>query len=294
LRVLVLGGTGTIGGPVLRRLVRSGHEVVALARSAASAARARTGGASLVLAGDIGRPSDWLGRLPAVDAVVHMACDFAGAMAAVERRLLDGLLPRLADRPGRVRFIYTGGCWLFGTTGPDAADEDAPMRPLPAFAWMVPHARRILSDPSVEGVVVHPGMVYGDEAGGVFRRFAAEAARDGSCRVVGDEGVCWPLVHAEDLADLYRLALERAPAGTSYLGVAVEGMPVGRIARAAMRRFGHHAAAPRVVTADAIAAELGEWARGYGMDQRLSGARARDLGWRPAHLDPLAAMGQRL
>ena len=45
--------------------------------------------------------------------------------------------------------------------------------------------------------------------------------------------------------------------------------------------------APRIVSADAIAAERGEWARGYALDQRLSGAKARrDLGWAPRHLDP--------
>jgi hypothetical protein len=37
----------------------------------------------------------------------------------------------------------------------------------------------------------------------------------------------------------------------------------------------------------AIAAELGEWARGYALDQQLSGAKARrELGWEPKHLDP--------
>jgi len=36
-RGLVLGGTGSIGGPIVRELMRRGHAVVALARSEASA-----------------------------------------------------------------------------------------------------------------------------------------------------------------------------------------------------------------------------------------------------------------
>lgn len=37
-----------------------------------------------------------------------------------------------------------------------------------------------------------------------------------------------------------------------------------------------------------IAAELGEWARGRALDQRLSGEKAKaELGWQPAHTDPL-------
>jgi len=39
---------------------------------------------------------------------------------------------------------------------------------------------------------------------------------------------------------------------------------------------------------DAVA-ELGEWARGYAIDQRMSGAKARrELLWSPAHTDPVA------
>ena len=52
------------------------------------------------------------------------------------------------------------------------------------------------------------------------------------------------------------------------------------------------ASAPTIQTADEAAAEFGEWARGYGLDQRMSGAKARrDLGWVPAHPEPLADIG---
>ncbi len=75
----------------------------------------------------------------------------------------------------------------------------------------------------------------------------------------------------------------------SYIGAAIEGLSVGRIARAFTRRFGTGRQEPRIVSADTIAAELGEWARGYGLDQRLSGTGAQcEFGWRPRHLDPEA------
>ena len=66
-------------------------------------------------------------------------------MGAIDARLLDALLPALAAQPKKPRFIYTGGCWLFGATGDEVATEETPLRPLPAFAWMVPHLRRILA-----------------------------------------------------------------------------------------------------------------------------------------------------
>ena len=97
----------------------------------------------------------------------------------------------------------------------------------------------------------------------------------------------WPLVHRDDLAELYALALDMAPPGSSYVGAATEGLEVGRIARAFARRFGRPNRTPQIISADQAARELGEWARGYACDQRLSGARAMaELGWRPAHLDP--------
>jgi nucleoside-diphosphate-sugar epimerase len=122
LRVLVLGGTGVIGSAVVREIIARGHEVVGLARSEASARKLRQSGAT-PSSGDIAAPERWVMALPRVDAVIHMACDFASDMATVERRLLDALLPALAAQPHHTRFIYTGGCWLFGATGEQAATE---------------------------------------------------------------------------------------------------------------------------------------------------------------------------
>src|SRR6478752_1584734 len=285
MRVLVLGGTGSIGAPVVRALVGRGHDVVALARSDRSAARAVGLGANPV-AGDIATPERWRQALPPLDAVIHLACDFDSTMADVDRRLLDRLLPHLAAQPNQARFIYTGGCWLFGATGDDVANEQAPFRPLQAFAWMVPHLQRVLEAKGIAPIVIHPAMVY-EPAAGVFASFVAEARKRRPIRVVGGEHVRWPLVHREDLADLYVLALERGTSRASYIGAAIPGLPVGRIARAIAQRFGLRDHAPQIVSADAIAAELGDWARGRAMDQQLSGEKARrELGWMPVHLDP--------
>jgi nucleoside-diphosphate-sugar epimerase len=284
-RVFVLGGTGSIGSAVVRELVRCGHDVCGLARSGTSAARLAECGATPV-AGDIASPERWAGRLPLVDAVIHAACDFNSDMGAIDRRLLNVLLPSLAAQPKRPRFIYTGGGWLFGATGDDVATEETPLRPLPAFAWMVPHLHQILEAPEIDGIVIHPAMVY-EPDGGVFRRFARDAVERDAIRVVKSEEVRWPLVHGEDLASLYALALENAPAGSSYIGAAVEGLAIGRIISAFTKRFGTPRQAPDIISAGAIATELGAWARGYALDQRLSGAKARrELGWRPKHLDP--------
>jgi nucleoside-diphosphate-sugar epimerase len=162
-----------------------------------------------------------------------------------------------------MRFIYTGGCWLFGPSRETITTEQTPFAPLPAFAWGVTHCRLALDIPGIHPIVIHPAMVY-EPSGGVFSRF-----------------------HSADLAALYRLALERSDPRETYLGAAIDGLPVGRIARAFARRFGTRNRDPEVISAHAVAAELGEWARGYGLDQRQSGEKARRrLGWEPKHLDP--------
>jgi nucleoside-diphosphate-sugar epimerase len=282
LRVFVLGGTGSIGSAVVRQLVARRHEVLGLARSDASAAKLGEFGATAI-ASNIAFPEPWIRELAGIDAVIQAAYDFSTDMAAIERRLLDALLPALARQANKPRFIYTGGCWLFGATGDEVATEEMPFNPLSAFAWMVPHLQRVLAAPGIDDIVIHPAMVYAPR-GGVFHRFAREACERDAVRVVDSEAVRWPLVHGEDLADLYALALERAPAGSSYIGSAIEGFPVGHIARAFAKRFHQD---PRIISTDVIAAELGEWARGYALDQRLSGAKAqRELGWKPKHLDP--------
>jgi nucleoside-diphosphate-sugar epimerase len=284
-RVFVLGGTGSIGSAIVRELVRRGHEVHGLARSEASAAKLAALGATS-LPGDITSPERWVGTLPHVGAIIHAACDSSTAMGEIDRRLLGVLLPRLAAQSKRPRFIYTGGCWLFGATGDAVATEQTPFRALPAFAWMVPNLQRVLDTPGIDGIVIHPAMVY-EPGGGVFLRFAQDARQRDAIRVVESEAVRWPLVHSADLANLYACALENAPARSSYIGATIEGLPIGRIARAFAERFGTQRQEPQIISAEAIEAELGGWARGYALDQQLSGAKARrELGWTPKHLDP--------
>src|SRR5258705_2138176 len=106
-RVLVLGGTGSIGSAVVRELIARGHDVIGLARSEASGVKLRQHGAT-PLAGDTASPERWAGSLPRLDAVIHMACDFDTDIAAGERRLVDRLLPAPTSQPDHPRIIHTG------------------------------------------------------------------------------------------------------------------------------------------------------------------------------------------
>ncbi|CAN7165950.1 NAD-dependent epimerase/dehydratase family protein [Aminobacter sp. LjRoot7] len=282
MHVFLLGGTGFIGRHILQRLVEGGHEVIGLARSEASAERLRSAGATPLL-GDLRAAGEWAGKLPPVDAVIHAAADFGDDMGEVETALLDALLPVLGAMPKRPRFVYTGGCWLFGATGEQVATEDSPFDPLPAFGWMIDNMRRVLAAPEVEGTVIHPAMVYSGE-GGVFSSFMEAIREGGGIDVVGSIDVVWPLVHAEDLADLYVRGMEKARPGSVYNGSAIEGMSVGDIVSAVAQHMGTALPEVRATAVDEAAERLGEWARGYAISQRLSGDKARaELGWKPWH-----------
>jgi nucleoside-diphosphate-sugar epimerase len=181
--MFVLGGTGSIGSAIVRELVGRGHNVHGLARSDVSAKKLAALGAAPI-PGDIASPARWIGALPHVDAMIHAACDFCSAMGEIDRRLLD-VPPALAAQPKKLRFIYTGGCWLFGATGDHVATEATPFRPLPAFAWMVTNLRRVLDAPDIDGIVIHPAMVY-EPCGGVFRRFVRDARERDAIRGGGE------------------------------------------------------------------------------------------------------------
>ena len=282
MRVLVLGGTGSIGSAVARRLMAAGHEVCGLARSPESAERLMEIGAEPV-AGDMASPRLWVGALvPELDAVVQAACSFDAGMGALDGGLLDALLPALAGTGRRPALVYTGGGWLWGPSPGRAIDEATPFDPLPAFAWMVPNLHRVLAAPGIRGAVVHPAMVHA-EGSGPLAAMAGQARAGRPVRVVGSETVLWPLVHADDLADLYCRVLEDDDFSGQVIGVADEGVPVGELARRAAG-----GAAPEVVSEDRVAAQRGDWARGYARSQRMRGRFARErLGWRPRH--PLAA-----
>ncbi len=64
-----------------------------------------------------------------------------------------------------------------------------------------------------------------------FAHHLINMARDtGVSAYIGDGSNRWPALHTLDAAHLYRLALEKAPAGTRLHGVADEGVPFRDIA----------------------------------------------------------------
>ena len=288
MRVLVLGGTGSIGASVVRALISRRHEVLGLARSDSAASSLGAQGVQPVR-GDVRWPEEWADLAESVDALVQVAGDFTADADSLGRNLISALLRRLHARNvgPPPAYIYTGGCWLYGNTADRVATEESPFDAPAEWAWSIDHLNMILGAAQVRGIVIHPAMVY-ERDGGVLAQFRDDLSKLGRIRIFGHENVHWPMVHRADIGRLYALALEQAPRGASYNGAAVDAIPIGVLARAMARRAGVELP-PLVRPVEEAALEFGEWARGYAIDQRMSGAKARrELGWAPAHTNPIA------
>src|SRR3546814_14627594 len=71
-RILVIGATGVLGRPTVRQLVRQGHEVVALVKSAESAAVASFDGATPII-GSLSEQRSVATAMPGCQAAMHQA-----------------------------------------------------------------------------------------------------------------------------------------------------------------------------------------------------------------------------
>jgi nucleoside-diphosphate-sugar epimerase len=283
MKVFLTGGSGYVGRPTVRALVRHGHEVSALARSDASA-EALAGLGARPVPGDLTDPAVLRTAAAAAEGVIHLGQHYAADTAEVDRAAADALQDGVGSRGP---YVHTGGVWVYGNTA-GVVDEDAPQDPPAITAWREANEQRVLSH-SGHPVLVMPGLVYGLSGGLIESFFVAPARSTGSVPLIGDGANHWALVHVEDLAELYVLALQ-APAKSVYAGVSGQNVPLAQIVEA----LTHAAGCPGQVTSLSLAeasTRMGPIAEAFALDQQLTPARARrELGWSPQHLDALAEL----
>jgi nucleoside-diphosphate-sugar epimerase len=128
-------------------------------------------------------------------------------------------------------------------------------------------------------LVMLPRSVHGEgERHGFVPQLIAMARATGVAGYIGDGSSRWPAVHVKDAATLFRLAIEKAPAGAVLNAVGDEGVPVREIAEA----IGRHLELPsRSLPAEEVS---GMWVRLLSTDMPASSAITQELlDWKPTH-----------
>ena len=254
--VFVTGGTGFIGGHVVRRLRERGDDVVALVRAPAKGVALEAEGCELV-AGTLADREVIRAAMEGCDAAIHGAAIYEVGVPESQHRAMyeanvigteNVLRAALEAKVGRVVYISTVAA--FGNTKGQVVDE-AYEHPGTGFTSYYEEtkveahrlARRLIADEGLPGVIVQPGGVYGPDdhsaLGQQMNQFLA-----GRMPLIAFPETGFNMVHVDDVAAGVLLALDGGRVGEAYiLGGQITTMRelIQTLARVADKRPPKHA-----------------------------------------------------
>ena len=228
MKAFVTGGTGFIGGRLIRRLRERGDEVVALVRSAAKASDLRDQGVELV-EGDLASEQAIRDGVQGCDAVFHVAALYKVGIPASQRedmwdsnvrgteRVLDA-----ASDAGVSRIVYVSTVVVFGNTRGQVVDESYTRNGdefLSCYDETKFRSHQVALDRIAKGapiVIAQPGGVYGpgdhSEIGNII-----DQTRSGKMKLLMFPETGFNLVHVDDVADGILRVYDRGKVGESYV-----------------------------------------------------------------------------
>ncbi|MFB9124985.1 NAD-dependent epimerase/dehydratase family protein [Paraburkholderia dipogonis] len=285
MEIFITGASGFIGGSIAAHLARAGHTVRGLIRNPEQSAELQRLGIEPVI-GTLDDRALLIAEAQAADAVINAASsDHEGAVKA----LIDGLAGS-----GKT-FLHTSGSSIVGdASGGEAGQariyhEDALPEPTPDKVARVAIDLLVLNSAklNIRSAVLCNTLIYGHgavpgSASVQLPRLVRQAQKNGVVRHVGSGGNIWSNVFIDDVAELYRLALDKTPAGTFYFvesGEASFRDMSAAIARA--MKLGEPQDWPLEDAQKEWGYEMASY--GLGSNSRVRGDRARKLlGWQPS------------
>ncbi|EIW74573.1 NAD(P)-binding protein [Coniophora puteana RWD-64-598 SS2] len=211
MKVLVIGASGFIGLPVAQALVRAGHTVYGLTRSAEKA-KQLAADEIIPIVGQVTETAPLLALVPTLDVIIE-AIGGTANLRAVSVDLLQAIsdaakTSRPAQGP-KLSYIYTSGTWVHGHNTREYVSDTTPLTsPVELVAWRPAVEQRVLSDSVLNGIVIRPSLCYGRS--GSLLATAFESAAQGKAMWYGYPNGRLATVHPDDLADVYVRAAERA------------------------------------------------------------------------------------
>lgn len=279
MKVALTGANGFIGSHILTELRQHGHQVTALVRDDAQAGAVAAGGATPVVVDLYDRPAVTK-VLDGADGAIHTASPGDATSANLDAAVVDAVTGAFGGtaRP----YLHVSGEWVYGQN--TAITEESAPNPPPMVAWKPPIEDRVLDAPDMRGMVVVSGVAYGDGGGGIpGLLLGSPRDEDGRLVMLGTGRQHWSTVHAADLADFFRRALEDESAHGRYIVANGLNPTVAELTEAAAVAVGAPGAVPG--SDEEAKARLGDYfAEVLLLDQGTDAARARDeLDWDPSH-----------
>ena len=232
MRAFVTGGSGFIGGALIRRLRAEGAEVSALARSDASAAKVSEVGAEPAR-GDLDDVEAMAAGAQGCELAFHAAAALGewGRREDFERGNVQGTGNALeaARRAGVRRFVHVGTEAALMAGEPLVnVDETAPLRPdskalYPATKAQAEQAVRAANGDGLETVVVRPRLVWGVGDTTILPGIAA-AVRAGRFRWIDGGRHLTATTHVDNTVEGLWLGATKGTPGEAYF--VTDGEPV--------------------------------------------------------------------
>jgi len=279
MKVVLTGATGFVGSHVLADLYKHGHEVTALVRDDAQADTVAARGATPVVVDLYDRPA--VARLLGnADGAIHTASPGDATSADLDSAVVDAVTGAFTGT-GKP-YLQISGLWIYGAN--PSITEESPVNAPAMVSWKEPIERRVLGATDIRGVVIVSSVAYGDGGGGIPGLLLGSPRNDADHLVMlGSGQQHWSTVHAADLADFFRRALENESARGRYVIGSGAHPTVAELTQAAAVAAGAPGAVPG--SDDEARARLGDYfAEVLLLDQGTDAARARaELGWYPSH-----------
>ena len=229
MKVFVTGGTGFIGGHVVRQLRERGDEVRALVRSPERGAALTELGCELV-AGTLSDKEAIRAGMDGCDAAIHGAAMYEVGIPRSEHQAMyeanvigteNALRSALEAKLGKVVYISTVGA--FGNTKGQVVDETY-QHPGTGYTSYYEEtkveahrlAKRLIAEEALPCVIVQPGGVYGpDDHSALGRQMNQFLA--GKMPLMAFPDLGFNMVHVDDVAAGVLLALDKGKVGEAYV-----------------------------------------------------------------------------